>query len=82
MMVLETPSLLTTLTEVSNFPNLLGESRFEDEDANCCAEYSRDIEPQDSTQAGGHGSKYLDWTKQYISAYKADQGLPGGLTGY
>lgn len=45
-------------------------------------EYSRDIEPQDPNQATGHGSHYLDWTKQYIAAYKANQGVPGGLTGY
>ena len=45
-------------------------------------EYSRDIEPQDPTQPSGHGSKYLDWTTQYVAAYKGNQGMPGGLTGY
>jgi hypothetical protein len=45
-------------------------------------EYSRDIEPQDPNQDSSHGSKYLDWTKAYIAAYKANQSLPGGLTGY
>ncbi|KAI1324102.1 hypothetical protein F5Y16DRAFT_315869 [Xylariaceae sp. FL0255] len=45
-------------------------------------EYSRDIEPQDPSQAGGHGSKFLTWTQQYVSAYKANQAIPSGLTGY
>ncbi|KAI0546361.1 hypothetical protein F4679DRAFT_557706 [Xylaria curta] len=45
-------------------------------------EYSRDIEPQDPSQPGSHGSHYLTWTQQYISAYKANRPIPGGLTGY
>lgn len=45
-------------------------------------EYSRDIEPQDPSQPTGHGRRYLDWTAQYIAAYRAYQPLPGGLTGY
>jgi hypothetical protein len=46
------------------------------------AEYSRDIEPQDPTQPTGHGSHYLDWVTEYIAAYKANQAMPNGLTGY
>ncbi|PNP47915.1 hypothetical protein TGAMA5MH_00967 [Trichoderma gamsii] len=46
------------------------------------SEYSRDIEPQDPAQPDGHGSKYLDWAREYISAYKANSPLPTGLTGY
>ncbi|KAJ3567560.1 hypothetical protein NPX13_g6722 [Xylaria arbuscula] len=45
-------------------------------------EYSRDIEPQDPTQPGSHGSRFLTWTQQYVSAYKAYQAIPVGLTGY
>lgn len=36
----------------------------------------------DPSQVTSHGSKYLDWTTQYISAYKMNQPIPGGLTGY
>ncbi|KAI1273767.1 hypothetical protein F5Y07DRAFT_375532 [Xylaria sp. FL0933] len=45
-------------------------------------EYSRDIEPQDPNQPGSHGNKYLTWTQQYVSAYKSNQPIPAGLTGY
>ena len=45
-------------------------------------EYSKDIEPQDPSQPTGHGSYYLEWTQQYVSAYKANQAIPTGLTGY
>ncbi|KAM0456641.1 hypothetical protein ACHAO4_003672 [Trichoderma viride] len=37
------------------------------------SKYSRDIEPQDPTQPDGHGSKYLDWAREYISTYKANR---------
>ena len=48
----------------------------------CKVEYSRDIEPQDPNQSGTHGSHFLDWTTQYVQAYKANQPQPSGLTGY
>lgn len=39
---------------------------------NYTMEYSRDIEPM----KGGHGDKYYQWMKQYISAYKAHEDCP------
>ena len=50
--------------------------------ADMLVEFSRDIEPQAAGQAGGHGTKYLDWTTAYVSAYKSGQPMPQGLTGY
>lgn len=42
---------------------------------NYTQEYSRDIEPM----KGGHGDKYYQWMKQYISAYKAGEDCPMDL---
>ena len=48
--------------------------RFEDNKFvdNYSEEYSRDIEPME----GGHGSKYYDWMKEYIAAYKSHSECP------
>ena len=46
-----------------------GENAFTD---NYNQEYSRDIEPM----KGGHGDRYYQWMKQYISAYKSHEACP------